>query len=302
MENFLLLPRAVVASLFDIGMAGLIGVSLARLWLNCGVEGESIILALRRAFLVCAALMVSTLPLQLWLLTATMVGSSSAGEVARQLMDVLMQTHAGRVLIPDFALSFLLLLVSAIPSLARRRSGIFLGIAQAVTLLVFRSASGHAAADGDFTVSELVQFLHLASICAWAGGVMIAGAIVLPRLISLNRVDEITDFGRRLSRTSSVAVLFVSLSGVYNAWRGLGSSLHPLFHSQWGSLLVLKSGLVGTALALGASNWLILRGEGRLSTRDATRFASRVRVEAAVLLAVLLVSGWLAGSPPATGS
>jgi putative copper resistance protein D len=301
MENFLLLPRAITAFLFDAGLAGSVGVLLARLWLNFGAEDNPVFPALRNALIVSAAVMVATLPLQLWLLTATMVASSSPDVVLHQLLDVLRQTHAGRILLPDFVISLLLLFFSLKRGQSPRRSIHFLGFALIVMLLAFRSASGHASGDGDFTLNEAVQFLHLTSISIWSGGVIVAGLIVLPRLSYLGHTEESTRIARRLSRSSTVALPLVALSGFYNAWRGLGTSLHLLVHTQWGGLLTLKGGLVTVALALGAINWYSLRGNETLSAWETVQFSRRLRIEAILLIAVLFVSGWLAGSPPATG-
>jgi putative copper resistance protein D len=302
MDNFLLLPRATIASLFDAGMAGFVGVLLARWWLNLGVEYHPLFAALRKALIAFAATMVVTLPLQLWLLTATMVASNSPQAVVPQLTDVLLQTHAGRALFPDLAISLLLLLFSVKPAQAMLRKANFFGFALVVLLVAFRSASGHAAADGDFTLNEAVQFFHLASISVWAGGVIVAGLLILPKLESVAKPEDFVKFTRHLSRASTIAVPIVALSGIYNGWRGLGTSLALLVHTQWGDLLTLKGLLVSSALALGAMNWYSLRGDGTLSERQRFHFIRRLRIEALLLIAVLIVSGWLAGSPPATGS
>jgi putative copper export protein len=64
-------------------------------------------------------------------------------------------------------------------------------------------------------------------------------------------------------------------------------------------LLLLKSFLVFTALAVDATNRLLLRQSQPLS---APRFPKLMRAEPILMLAILAVSGWLANSPPAVGS
>lgn len=301
MDNFLFWPRALAATLFDAGFAGAVGALLARVWLR-GIDNAEVLERLRRVLVGCAAAMVVALPAQMWLTTATMVGSSSYMAVRAELWDVVGGTHAGRVLVPDFVLAVALLAVGLVRPLMRRGAGVGLGLGVVALLTAFRSATGHAAGDGDFTLAEAAQFLHLASIAVWAGGVMVAGWVVLPGL----GLDAMTRVGRRLSTTATWAIGFVALSGVYNAWRGLGlgeagSSLKPLVQTQWGGLLSVKSGLVLLALGLGLKNRLLLGRNPELAEADAKSFAGWMRVEAWVMAGILAVSGFLANSPPATG-
>lgn len=301
MENFLLLPRALATTLFDAGFAGACGALLASIWLGAEAEGK-LRRILQNILTACALAMLLTLPLQLWLLTAMMLGTSSFPEVRVQLMGVLTGTHAGKALLPDFAIVLMLFLLSLVHVLMRRRIGIFLGFMLIGILTLLRSATGHAAADGDFTIREILQFLHLLSIAVWSGGVILAGLFVLPCLLRFGHIESIANFGRRLSRASTVAVSLVILSGIYNAWRGLDASMSPLLHSQWGGLLMLKNALVLCALGLGVTNHFQLKKQQSLPFIEAIRFATRMRIEAFVMLSILIVTGWLANSPPPMSS
>ena len=302
MDNFLYIPRALASILFDLAFATSFGTLLSLLWLQPASDLEqrgpprSAFGPLQRTLVASAILILLALPAQLWLLTAMMTGSASAADIRPQLLDVLTGTHAGRVLMPDFGCVVLLLLAAL---LMRGHARIYTCLALAVALTAFRSASGHSGGNGNFSFSEFVQFFHLLSIAVWAGAVMIAGLLVLPRLKLL---DQLTRFGRRLSFFATVAIVIVAFSGIYNAWIGLDGSLKPLPHTQWGILLIIKSALVLIALALGANNRVILGRNPVLLPSDATRFRNSMRVEAVVMLAILAVSGFLANSPPATGS
>jgi putative copper resistance protein D len=298
MDNFLYLPRSLAALLFDLPFAAAFGAILALLWLRQAPQITARHAA-RRILSASALTMLLAIPAQLWLLTATMIGSSSAADIRQQILDVLTATHAGRILIPDFACVLLLLILSL-----SRRITVYLALAFAVMLAAFRSASGHAASNGNFSGTEILQFLHLTSIAIWAGSILLAGFVVLPRLAGL---EEQTQFSRRLSHTATIAILVVALSGIYNAWAGLGSphnldgSLTPLAHTQWGILLLIKSALVLVALALGANNRLILHRNPILLAPDAARLALSMRLEAVAMATILILSGFLANSPPATG-
>jgi putative copper resistance protein D len=304
MDNFLFWPRALAAALFDAAFAGAIGALLAHLWLNQTPvsQPDSIQARLRRVLVLCSSAMVLALPAQMWLTTATVLGSSSYAAVRAEFWDVVTETHAGRVLVPDFALAALLLAVAITRPLLRRRAGLALALAIVTTLTAFRSATGHAAGDGNFSIPEAMQFLHLASIAIWAGSVMVAGWFVFPGMTP----DATTRIGKRLSTTATWAIVAVALSGIYNAWRGLGlgepgASLSPLLHTQWGGLLSLKSALVAFALLLGLENRLLLGRNPQLTDPDAKSFALWMRIEAWVMAAILVLSGFLANSPPANG-
>jgi putative copper resistance protein D len=252
--------------------------------------------------------MLLLLTIQTWLLTASMIGSSSLPAVRAQLTEVLTATHAGRVLIPQTALTLLLLLTASLRGIAAKSQaiGIYTALTLTATLICVRAASGHAAAQGDFTLPELVQFLHLSSIAIWAGGVMIAGLSVVPQLLrsqaATNPTAHLTHFAHRLSRTSLYAVLLVAITGIYKAWIGLDGSLHPLARSQWGILLTIKSALVILALAIAARNRQILRRNHPLLEPDAALFAQWLKAEAIVMLLILTLSGFLANSPPPSTS
>jgi len=351
MDNFLLLPRALTAFVFDSCFAGAAGALLAMLWLRAEPAAESGGQAARvagllwRTLLACAAGMVLATPAAAWLMAATILNTTAPAEVRAQLADVLTGTHAGRVLLLSAAGSVLLLLACAVgtravgitrrlrPAVAGpgRRSGVWLGLGVLTLLAAVRSAAGHAAGAGDLSLHEWVQWVHLGSTAVWAGGVMVAGLVALPRLHG----EAAMRFARRLSAAATVAVALIALSGIYNAGVGLGvgpgggtgsgmgsgasgvagmaSSIAAgwklLGSTQWGLLLAAKSALVALALAMGARNrWALNRESGELgrSRREPgstlpLSFTVWLRVEAVVMVAILLLSAFLANSPPATG-
>ena len=294
MDNFLYLPRALAASLFDLAFASSFGALLSLFWL--GTPFLPVATTLRRVLTLSVATMALTLPVLLWLLTATMIASSSTSDIRPQLWEVLTGTHAGRILIPDF---FCVLLVLLVTPLMRRRLGVYLGLGLIILLSAFRSASGHAAANGNMSLAEALQFFHLTATATWAGVIIIGALIVLPRLPDLN---DLTRFSHSLSRAATVAIAIVALSGVYNAWLGLDGSLKPLPHTEWGLILLAKSALVLASLALGARNRSTLRRNPIFLSADARTFSRSMRLEAVAMVAILTLSGFLANSPPANGN
>jgi putative copper resistance protein D len=301
MDNFLFLPRSVAAAFFDAAFAGASGLVIARLWLARDSE-EKLANSLQRKAIVCAVSMLVALSAQALLSTATMIGSSRFAAIHAQFVDVMTGTHAGRALLCNGAIAFLLLTMAPIRRMWQSRTGTASLLTVLAILAATRAATGHPAADGDFTLPELVQFVHLASIAIWSGGVIAAGFLVLPQLLRDHQLDAMAQFTRRLSQTVTVALLLIVLTGIYNSYRGLGGSFSPLVGTQWGDLLDIKIALVCIALAMGAFNRRMLRANHSLSPLQARRMSRVLRLEATLMLLILSVSAFLANSPPASST
>ncbi len=289
--------RACTAAAFDIAYAASAGTLLNRLWLGRSNTPASE-RRLRHWLAACSLLMLVSIPLQVVLLAASMTGDSSWKVAWSALPDVL-ATHAGHALIMSFCFIPFLLASSLFPSALRNKAGIWIGIALIFVITVYRAGFGHAASDGDFTLRELVQFLHLSSIAIWGGGVVVAGLVVGPRLAVATATEALLQFGRRLSRTVTIVLVIVLLSGVYNAWRGLGGSLSPLPHTAWGLMLVVKVCVVVLALFHGGRVRLLLRVDRSPKPGRIVLIQRWLRVEAFLMLFVLILSAWLANLAPA---
>jgi putative copper resistance protein D len=299
MDNFLFIPRSVAAALFDAAFAGASGLVIARLWLSDDSD-EKLVTGLQRRAAACGFAMLAALFAQAWLSTATMTGSAELAEIRAQFAGVMTGTHAGRALLCNAAVALLLLVMIPVRRIWGSRAGVLsLSVVLAI-LAATRAATGHPAADGDFTLPELAQFVHLASIATWSGGVMAGGFFVLPELLRSQRVEAISRFMWRLSKTVTIALMLIVLTGLYNSYRGLGGSLAPLVGTQWGSLLDIKIVLVCAALTMGTINRQVLRANRSLSPVQARTVARILRMEAVVMLLILSVSAFLANSPPAS--
>ncbi len=171
------------------------------------------------------------------------------------------------------------------------------GLGLGVTVVAAAHAdAGHAGANG-FGWLLPTMTVHALATGLWAGAVLAAALAVwrdVPHPIDGPRC------GRRLSRVATAALAAVVVTGAASAWHGLGGTFAPLVPasgSAWGGLLDAKLALVGLAIGLGAFNRFAVMP----SLPDSSpRFARVLRVEAAVLLAVLVLAAWLAnGEPPA---
>jgi putative copper resistance protein D len=161
-----------------------------------------------------------------------------------------------------------------------------------------KAASGHAADNGDFTRQEMLQWVHILSTAAWAGGVIVSGLIVLPVLVRSAAGEMVWQYLQAVSKIATYAVVAVFVSGIYTADRELNGMFAGLFTSTWGRILIGKVVIVLFALVLGAANrFLCLRGD--VSTHNITLSGRLLRVEAIAILVVLCLSGWLGNTAPA---
>jgi copper resistance protein D len=191
-----------------------------------------------------------------------------------------------------------------------------------------RSASGHAADGGDLSFAVCMDWLHIMASALWGGGLITLGAVVLPHVVKLPERRRLTAaLARRFSMLAGVALAGVLLSGLYNAWRQVGS-FSATWQTPYGRTLLVKLFLVMPLLALGGLNHYssvprLQRWSGRPSTRGSRqlsllltrrlafgqhkrravqlvrRFIHRVRAEALVVVAVLMCTAVLLHGAPA---
>jgi putative copper resistance protein D len=235
----------------------------------------------------------------LWLQSAAMSGAPIP-QAGASLWLVATGTHAGIGWSVALAGSVLLLAAAATagggaPAVAR------IGMALLAALIVAagKSAVGHAADAGAFSLAEAVQTLHLLATAVW-GGIVVVGAFVLPALdTSVARAFLIRTVAR-MSRAASIAVALVVLTGAFNAWRGTGGSPAVLSASTWGHALIMKLLLVVAALVFGALNrWSALPRLSRsASTMDAHTVINVMRVEALMMAGVFVAAAVLSHSMP----
>jgi copper resistance protein D len=287
--------RICVDAVSDIAYAAIVGVLLNRLWLG---KISTCTRRLRICLAVCSATLLIGLPLQYLLLSASMTGDTSWADAWSVVADVA-ATHSGRAIIMDFCFVPCLLLLSLLPTSLQLTRSVLIGMGIEVGFIACRAFHGHAAADGDFTLREGIQFLHLSGIATWGGGIVIAGLITLPHLAARAEPDDVIQFGTRLSRTVTVALGVVILSGIYNSWKGLGGSLSPLPTSAWGRMLLLKLLFVLLVLGHGVRVRLLLRTSSSWTPSRTTVMQKWIRAEALFMLFVFGCSAWLANLPPA---
>jgi putative copper resistance protein D len=306
--------RILTAAVGDADIAVFCGFLLAMFWLRpAAFPRASASQDLRLPALSWpAAILSPVLCVQLLLLSATFTGQTSLRAIIAALPDVL-STHAGRIASWTIPVAIGLLGMTLLP--LRNNMRLVVCAFSLCACVLMRSASGHAAVDGDFTFSELLQFIHLSAMALWSGGVLVSGLLVLPRLASLATRIEATSFQagshtnscatpflRRylgsLSCLSLWAVVAVALSGLLKSYRALGANPRLLGHGLWSWILITKLACVAAALALGGVQHRRLASSEPWNNLANRRSVHALRAEACLMILVLLLSAWLANVPP----
>lgn len=190
-------------------------------------------------------------------------------------------------------------LAAAVWSATRQKSGLATDLATA--LAVWSPALvGHTRAYEPSTLLVVTDALHLSAGAVWLGG-LVGLAIALPTIAGRPR-----DAVQLLTRFSTVAAGLLGLlaaSGVLLGWRIVGS-WSRLFEETYGRLLLVKVALVLVVVAIAAYNRYrlvpqVTSGVGHDRQRRGTGLVRRaVLAEAALLVAVLAVTGFLTQKPP----
>ena len=243
---------------------------------------------------------------QLLLLTISFSGQTSPRAVLDCVPDVC-STHAGAISLTLCGVSAALCFSTRIATINTRTNVCGLLVLSCLCLHAF---VGHASSKGDVSLAELLQMIHLIGMATWSGGVIVSGLFTVPRLrrkpseggsAAPGRIGperRLATYLGRLSVLSTRAFGAVIFSGLMKAFFATGGSQQILRSSQWGRILMLKSAFVALTVLLGARNRRLLRsalGWDASSTRIAAR---TLRLEGISMLAVLLLSAWLANSQP----
>jgi copper transport protein len=176
----------------------------------------------------------------------------------------------------------------------------------AAAVLVIPGAAGHAGQTPPRGLTVLFDWLHMSAASIWLGGLM--GLLVLAaRMPRATRVPVLSVSVSRFSNVALVSVLALAATGLGEAINHL-PAVNALWQTGYGRAILVKTGLLATAVALAAGN--LLRSRPQLiaaSTRPqlgepAARLLGRLvggetmLVAGAVFVAALLSS--LAPPPP----
>lgn len=157
------------------------------------------------------------------------------------------------------------------------------------------SLSGHSAVDpGSSWRSALADWVHLSAAMLWIGGLVQLAFCVWPAAPALRRQAFL-----RFSRLATVLIGLILGAGIYLSIVRL-PHLHDLWRLHYGRVLLVKLGLVGAALAWGATHHFIVRPAMERGSSGGTfpRLSRSLAGESAVGMAILLATAVLVNTKP----
>jgi copper transport protein len=172
----------------------------------------------------------------------------------------------------------------------RERSILLLVALAAAISLAGSSLASHAASVGGLLFGAF-DWLHLVAVSIWLG--TLPGLIILARRSRAEAVrSTVLAALRRHSRLAIVAAPLVALTGIANSPLLLGSERN-LVATDYGDLLVAKALLFSTAVAIGATNFFLVRAG------SARRILPLIVGEAAIGALAVMVAATLVSTQPA---
>ncbi|HCE08423.1 MAG TPA: hypothetical protein DEQ40_07450, partial [Oxalobacteraceae bacterium] len=277
------------AGLLDMALAAAVGVAALRAAVSSAATSVRLASIARRACVLLGIGLAAYLCAGTVAMTETRIIDLPAA-----LWRVLTQSHFGAMIWVAFA-AWTMLMVATVSSTWQRRNGLF-----AVGLIGFalaRAATGHAADQGFVSFSVLIHTAHVLATTAWAGSV---GVCVLLTSDWCNwPLQQRTSLAHRLSEVTTLALLVVVSSGLFNVARLLERASNP-----WGSayswILLAKLCAVAIATGLGVRNrWYWLAQLDRDQVGGAKGFRLVLLCEALTLLVVLALAAKLGTTMPA---
>ncbi|MEU5875321.1 copper resistance protein CopC [Glycomyces sp. NPDC047369] len=170
-------------------------------------------------------------------------------------------------------------------------------LAGAATALLAPVLIGHSMAFGPRWLMIAADAVHLATAAIWIGGITGVCIVLLRRHHS--RAEDAATVVARFSTWAGYSVAALGASGIAMGW-AIHRTWASLFESDHGRVLLVKLGLVAVALALAGWNRyrLVPLIRGTDPATGLTRLRRTVRTEAAVLAAIIAVTGILVNLPP----
>jgi len=221
------------------------------------------------------------------------------------------QAIVARLLLLALAAPLLAATLSRLPNATGRGRTYFaaaigtLGVLGAATW----AAGDHASTGEQVPIAVFSDLVHLTSMGLWLGGLLMLALVVCRPTPASALTDQVTAV-QRFSRLALGCVGALVASGVYQAWRNVGSWA-ALSGTPYGRIVVLKIGGLCILVGLGwmARDWIrrSVDHAGRVAVAQAqrldgvgllARLRRSVALEAGVALVVLALSSILVESQP----
>jgi copper transport protein len=240
-------------------------------------------------------------------ISATRLGLGDV--LGRPLIDLLTETRYGALWLARLAILDALCVAlwaltrgPHLPALAGRARYLWgLTLLTTALLLLTTSLGSHAAArSGTWTWQVANDWLHLLGTSVWVGG-LAALVLALSGSAASQRPDLRQRILARFSVLAGASVALLTLTGIIAARQSVGG-WEGMTTTSYGSWFILKLAIVVATIGLGAYHLLVIRPALATSAEpDAPlvrRFGRSLRLEAALVLAVLAVSALLTITVP----
>ena len=282
---------------FDAGFSWIVGNVFARCWFTGQKSPPLLGRLLYRSQLGAAAVCMFAMCGSLWAAAAIMTGEPLFA-ARESLFKMVIQTSYGRAAIVGTSLLIPITLLSAIPHRGRVLHSALLALLMAVGAA--RAFVSHGGEGGVFSLGFAVEWAHFVLTAFWVGGVCIAGWLVLP--IGEATAGHAAPFFRYLgllSEGATVALVGITLTGVYNALQRVGS-VQNAFGNDYATVLSIKLAFVGAAVALGGYNRLFGFPQLTAGGRSFRKVMAILRLESLLLLCALAAAVVLTTMQPPT--
>jgi copper transport protein len=220
-------------------------------------------------------------------------GRSLTGAMSSSSLRLGFDGRYGRASIERLVLLFLLLQTIVLGHYVtdRRRRALLVSLVAALLAATWPFA-GHAAEGSLVPLSFVADWVHVAAMATWLGGLVVLLGVVLRQPAHPERPAIVADF----SEWALAAVSLIVATGLFAAWRNV-RSWGALPATGYGQLLLVKSGAV---LLIVAVAWLSRRHVQRLTGAgggNLGRLRATVYAEAGVAVVVLSVTSVLTATP-----
>jgi putative copper resistance protein D len=219
---------------------------------------------------------------------------------------VLFETQFGRVwqLRLGLIVAAFVLVASALAQVKAQRALVVVLWLVSVALLTSLAWISHAAAATVHLFGVSGDMLHLCAAGFWIGGLVPLTIFLVCVHASFSLGETVVRVVRRFSTLSLCCVSVLVVSGISNSWLLVGS-IHALFTTPYGRLLLVKLALFAILIGFGARNRFLVKGKLPKAAADPGLLAQlrrNVVWEACLGVAVVVIVGCLGVTPPARHS
>jgi copper transport protein len=221
-------------------------------------------------------------------------GLSLGETVSGSVLSDVVRTRFGHVYV---ARSVLLVLAAVLVFVLARRDRLpswwrWAGLVVGVGIAATPGLAGHASIGSNEPYAFIADVVHVGAAAVWLGGLVVLLVAVLPTV----GFEESTAVVRGFSRNAFAAVVVIVVTGVFQAWRQIGS-LDALKSTDYGKLVVVKTLLVAAVLCIAVASRNVV--QKRWAPNNVGMLRRTVSIEAVIAVGVLAVTSLLVNSVPA---